>query len=522
MTPPDLSTANGRDPSGSRPAPAGARDAVAFALRGMKKSFGPTHALRGVDLEVRAGTIHALVGGNGSGKSTLIKTMAGVEVADAGTIEVGGRAFDAREQTPARAGELGLQFVHQQSSVFPELTVAENLSLGRGFETGRAGRIKWRHVRRRAEAVLERFEIDVDPEVELASVGPATQVMVAIARGLQDQEDATSGVLVLDEPTASLPTHEVQLLLDALRRYAAAGQAILYVSHRLEEVVAVADCATVLRDGRVVAEVPRDELAQTRLTELIVGRPLAAAAAKMTSAPGGVVLTASGLARGNIDLELRAGEVVGIAGLLGSGRSQLLRQLFGLEPAHGEIRVDGHLVDLAEPGDAMRAGLAYVPDDRTARAVFADLSVTDNIAITVLASHVRGGRLRSRSEAGQARDLMRRFGVRAASERAPISTLSGGNQQKVILARWLQREPRVLLLDEPTQGVDIGARMEIHRLVRDTVAEGATALVVSSDFDELALLCDRVLALRNGAIVAELAGADVHEEAINDQVYAPE
>jgi ribose transport system ATP-binding protein len=469
-------------------------------------------------MQLERGSVHALLGGNGSGKSTLIKSIAGVEPADAGELEVRGERHDLRTMNPARARDAGLHFVHQQRSTFPDLTVMENLAIGRGFDTGFGGRVEWRRARKRAASVLERFELDVDPDTELGRLSPATRTMVAIARALQDQEGADEGVLLLDEPTASLPAPEVTILLGALRRYAAAGQAIVYVTHRLEEVYAVADRATLLRDGRVVGEVEPRQLDHDALVELMMGRTVEQIERLRGRPEGRTLLHARGLtagALGPLDLELREGEIVGVAGLIGSGRSTLLRALFGVLPLQAdEIRIDGEPRCLDSPPDAMAAGLAYVPEDRQRDASFPDLSVGENLSLTVVPDYWHRGLLNRRGEHRDALALFDSFLITAESDAAPLRSLSGGNQQKVVLARWLRRRPRILLLDEPTQGVDVAARAEIYELIHDAVTAGAAALVVSSDFEELARICDRVIVLRKGAVAAELSAADLDAERI--------
>ncbi|HEX5713701.1 MAG TPA: sugar ABC transporter ATP-binding protein [Solirubrobacterales bacterium] len=480
------------------------------------KSFNATQALDDVSLELGKGSVHALLGGNGSGKSTLVKLIAGVERADAGVLEVRGRRHQLSAMTPALARAEGLHFVHQQTSVFPTLSVAENLAIGRGFETGRGGRIEWRRARARAAAVLERFQIEADPRQPLGELGPARQTMVAIARALQDQDSDGEGVLLLDEPTASLPAPEVALLLAALRRYAAAGQAIVYVTHRLEEVFAVADRATLLRDGRVVGTVEPGALDHDSLAELMMGRSVAQIERLRGRPEGAVVLAARGLAAGPLaplDLELRAGEVVGAAGLIGSGRSALLGALFGARPLRsGQVWIDGARREVGSPAAAIAAGLAYVPQDRQRDAAFPELSVGENLSLSVVPDYWHRGVLNRRRERRDALGLFDSFLIAAASPEAPLRTLSGGNQQKVVLARWLRRDPRVLLLDEPTQGVDVGARAEIYELVHGAVAAGATALVSSSDFEELARICDRVIVLRKGRVAGQLGAPELDAE----------
>lgn len=497
---------------------------MVLRVAAVSKAFGPTQALDGVSFELERGSVHALLGGNGCGKSTLIKILAGVEQADAGTIEIRGAEHDLRWITPARAREAGLHFVHQQRSTFPELSIVDNLSIGRGFEADRAGRIHWRAARRRAAAVLERFQIDAHPDQLLGELGPATQTMVAIARALQDQDDASEDVLVLDEPTASLPAAEVDLLLGALRRYADAGQAIVYVTHRLEEVFAVADRATLLRDGLYVDTVSPRELSHDGLVELMMGRTVEQIERLRGKPEGPVVLEATGIVAGSlrgVDVSAREGEIVGIGGLIGSGRSTLLRALFGVAPMEaGQISIDGVRRQISTPGEAMAAGIAYVPEDRQRDAAFKELTVGENLSLSVVPDYWHRGILNRRREHRDALALFDSFLIKAESDEAPLSSLSGGNQQKVIVARWLRRDPRLLLLDEPTQGVDVGARAEIYELINRAVSGGATALIASSDYEELARICDRVIVLRKGMVVAELREAELGAESIARQANA--
>lgn len=494
-------------------------------VNGVSKAFGATQALAGVSFQLERGSVHALLGGNGCGKSTLIKVLAGVEQADAGEIELRGVRHSLRWMTPARARSAGLYFLHQQRAVFPDLSVTENLAIGRGFDTDSVGRIQWRRSRRRAHDVLERFQIDAHPDQLVDELGPATQTMIAIARALQDQDDASDGVLVLDEPTASLPAPEVDLLLGALRRFANAGLAIVYVTHRLEEVFAVADRATLLRDGRLVDTVEPDSLSHEQLVELMMGRTVEQIERLRGQAEGPVVLTAKGLEAGSlvgIDIVAQAGEIVGIGGLIGSGRSTLLGALFGAEPLlGGEIWIDGELRQIGSPREAMAAGLAYVPEDRPKEAAFPELSVGDNLSISVTPEYWQRGFMNNRRECRDCLGLFDSFMITAESDQAPLSSLSGGNQQKVIVARWLRRDPRVLLLDEPTQGVDVGARAEIYELIHRAVSNGAVALIASSDFEELAAICDRVLVLRKGEVICEIAGENLAAETIATEANAP-
>jgi ribose transport system ATP-binding protein len=500
---------------------------VVLRVSDVSKTFPGTPALSGVSFDVRRGEIHALLGGNGSGKSTLIKILAGVYHADpgGGTLAVGGEEVAADRTTPEWARRVNLHFVHQNPAVFPALSVAENMAIGKGFETGAAGSIKWRALRKRTRTLIDRFDINARPDTLVGSLRPADRTMVAIARALQDQEGEHTGVLVLDEPTAALPESEVELLLTSLRRYAEDGQTILFVSHRLDEVIEAADRATVLRDGRLAGTVERAEITEPRLIELIVGRALDRVFPEMPEVTGDrVMLETKGLAGGpltGVDLRVLAGEVLGVAGLLGSGRSELLKMVFGAYPKRaGEIIVDGRTTAFGNVDEAMDAGIAYVPEDRGGEAMFHDMTVRENVSAATLSSYWRGMRLRHRSEATDARVSIKRFFIQARSDQQVMSTLSGGNQQKAILARWLRRQPRLLLLDEPTQGVDINARADIYALVRQAVAEGSSVLLVTSDFEELSRVSDRVIVLAGGRVVAELRAPDIEPARLTELAFS--
>jgi ribose transport system ATP-binding protein len=488
--------------------------APALRVAHVSKTFPGTRALDDVSFDVAAGEIHALLGGNGSGKSTLIKILAGVYQADAGgTISIGGTTVEANHTTPSRARSIGLHFVHQNPAVFPALTVAENIAIGSGFAM-RAGVIDWRSLYRRTQTLLDRFEISVRPKAVMGSLRPAERAMVAIARALQDQEETGTGVLVLDEPTASLPRAEVDTLMAALTRYAANGQTILFVSHRLDEVIQSAHRATVLRDGQFAGTAIGAELTESNLIRLIAGRHLEQVFPEMPHPRSdSVALAVHGLAGGplvDVNFQVGQGEVLGIAGLLGSGRSELLKMIFGAYPTkRGTIRIDGQAVRLRHIGEAMDAGVAYVPEDRSIEASFAGMTVSENVTAAVVGRYWSKLRLRRRAADRDARIAIDKFGVDAVSEQQTMATLSGGNQQKVILARWLRRKPKILLLDEPTQGVDVSARAQIYALVRQAVTDGCSVLLVSSDFEELSRVCDRVIVLASGRITAELCTPDI-------------
>ena len=486
-------------------------------VSGVSKAFVSTQALDGVDLEVRRGQIHALLGSNGSGKSTLIKVLAGVYTADQGTLEINGSHHDLTEQTPSDGRRAGLHFVHQETSIFPTLSVAENLVIGR--DTGRSPLAPVRRsiLHESARATLRRFEIDAEPQMSIQDLRPAARMMVAIARTLQDDEDASSRVLVLDEPTVALEPAEVKMLFEALRRYAAAGQTIVMVTHRLDEVIELADQATVLRDGRNVGSLARVQFTEEKLGELIVGRPLETYFPSRPPVRDETpILEVSNLCGGpvrGVDLSVYDGEILGLLGLVDSGPADLLRLLFGAERIEsGRVLVAGEEVTLSSPKDAMRAGLAYVPADRAANGIFPELSVLHNLSAATVNDYRRPiGINRGREHADAARDV-ERFGIRTAGRGAPVSDLSGGNQQKVIAARWLRRKPRVLLLDDPTQGVDVGARADLWSAIDAEVARGAAVLMTTPDLDELAYSCNRVLVFRAGRVVHEVQSESLNPD----------
>ena len=481
---------------------------TALTVRGLSKTYAGTLALDSLFLQIRPGEIHALLGGNGSGKSTAIKILAGVVAADpGGEIVVGDVDAGVSDWTPARAHAAGLRFVHQQAAVFPDLTIAENLALGAEFPRGVGGRIDWSELHKRTQRLLDRYGLDAKPKTPLRMLRAADRSRVAIIRALQDRDEADSGVLVLDEPTAALPDAEVEHLLASLKQYAGAGQTILYVSHRLDEVLSVADRVTVLRDGRKVDTVDRKGLTESKLIELIVGRPLDRAfPPPAVDVADDAALTLKGLTGGplrGVDLTLRRGEVLGIAGLLGSGRSELLRMIFGAYPvAAGTMTLDGAPYKPTTPDAAMRAGIAYVPEDRQADALLHGCTVRQNLSAGSSAHYYRRLLWRHKEERADTKRSISDFLIRLNSDQQLIETLSGGNQQKVILARWLRRRPKLLLLDEPTQGVDVGARAEIYQLVRKATAQGTSVLLVVSEPEELAHSSDRVAILRGGRITS--------------------
>jgi ribose transport system ATP-binding protein len=493
-----------------------------LTITNLSKTFPGTRALKDVSMTVTPGSVHALLGGNGSGKSTLIKILAGVTHGDpGGRISSGRHEVDADHTSPTFARSAGLHVVHQNPPIFADMTVAENLAIGRpdGFGGRALTPLRRRAVHRRTAEVLDRFGIHTGPDTVVQTLGPAQRAMLSVARALQDQHDNDHGVLVLDEPTASLPAQEADLLLDSLRRWAAAGQAIIYVSHRLDEVIRLADTITVLRDGERVTTQAACDLTEAALVELIVGRkldPATVAGSVVTSTEP--VLEVRELSCGpvrDVSFELRRAEVLGVAGLLGSGRSSLLRALFGVQPGTtGQVKLNGSVVRLSSPAAAMACGLALVPEDRASEAALPDMTARANLSAADVGRYWRAGRLRHRVESIDAGGSFADFHVRAWSDRQLMRELSGGNQQKLVLARWLRRRPTVLLLDEPTQGVDVGARAEIYGFVRRAVADGTSVIIVSSDPEELAQICDRVIVLASGRIAGEINAPDINAHTV--------
>jgi ribose transport system ATP-binding protein len=486
----------------------------AIRIQGVSKTFGSTLALQDVTFDIPRASVHALCGGHGSGKSTLIKILAGVYQADEGTLEIDGHAHDATRTNPAWAEASGLHFVHQAVGTFPSMTVAENFAVGSTFGARALAPVPWRHVHRRVQEVLDRFEIAVSPKAIMSQLAPATQTMLAVARALQNEPEAGRGALVLDEPTAALPTDEAEAVLDAIRGYARRGHAVIFVTHRLSELLDASDSATFLRDGRHIETCKASNLDERGLVERITGQPSSSTdLSTPEDSPGSARLQLREFSAGplqDISLDVLAGEIVGVAGLLGSGRSTLLQSLFGVKPAwSGSAKLDGAALNLSDSRSAIRAGIAYVPEDRAGQAAFPELPVRINLSAPNLRRYWNGLRLRRTPERSDARAAIERYNIKVSGPEASFATMSGGNQQKVVLARWLGLAPRLLLLDEPTQGVDVGARTTIHQHIREIAATGTAVLVVSSEPQELVDLCHRVIGLHQGHVVGEASGVEL-------------
>jgi ribose transport system ATP-binding protein len=519
----DAATTSGSNAGGGQ-APPDDRE-VALRAEGITKTYGETRVLDQVSFALQRGHIHCLLGSNGSGKSTFIKILAGVVKGDAGgSFSVMGTTVEADGVTPGFAQARRMHFVHQDPAVFAELTVADNLVIDRGFPRNVLGGIQRRRLHREAGEWLERFNIDIDPASPMKLLRPATRTMVAIARALRESGENAPSLLILDEPTAALPEPDVKLLLATLREQATLGHTILYVTHALPEVLAVADAVTILRDGQNVATLERPEIVETTLIRHIVGHDLAERGPSKDPRGGGsAMLRVDGISVGrlkNVTFSVSEREVVGLAGLQGSGRSTLLKAVFGARSLEdGRIFLAGSEAVAEDPCAAVKLGIAYVPEDRAGDAAFMELTLADNLAIADLGRFWRWGVMRSRTVHRWADSTIDTFGIRATGPRQLMSRLSGGNQQKAVLARWMVRNPRLLLLDEPTQGVDVGARQDLYGMIRTSVGKGASVLLASSDHEELAEICDRVLVLRGGGIAAQLTSGEISPERITHLTY---
>jgi rhamnose transport system ATP-binding protein len=476
-------------------------------LTNVTKSFGAVRALKGVSFEVRTGEVHALLGENGAGKTTLIKVITGAHRPNSGTMEVGGRPIEGL--TPATAHAQGIAAIYQQPALFPDLSVAENIALALE-KPAVARRVRWRERRMQAVELLRRVGANLHPDTEVRALSMPEQQLVEIARAL----GAGARLLIMDEPTASLTAREVGLLLALVKELRSQGVGIVYITHRLAEVFEIADRVTVLRDGESVGtRVAKGEgWNEAELIRLMVGREVSAIFPPPESEPGEAVLeledvgcSATGV-RG-VTLQARAGEILGLAGLVGAGRTELARVLFGITPADsGTIKLGGRPVRLRSPGEAVAAGIAYVPEDRRRHGVVLEMNIAANVTMAIHRRLFPGGWMRFGAERLLAADYIRDLGIKAPGPEARAGNLSGGNQQKVALARWLATRPRVLILDEPTQGVDVGAKVEIHKLIRRLAAQGMAVLMICSDLPEILGMAQRIAVMRGGTVRTVLKG----------------
>jgi ribose transport system ATP-binding protein len=478
--------------------------------RNLSKVFAGQPALAAADLIIEPGEIRALAGANGSGKSTLVKILAGVYEPEPGaSLEVAGERVGFG---PGNSEAAGLRFVHQDLGVVGSIDTVDNLALGHGYRYMARGAISWSREVAAARDALDRLGYDIDVRRPVAELSLSERTAVAVARALSPRR-ADPRVLVLDEPTANLSASESQRLFDLMRRVQATGAAILFVSHHFDEIFSIADSVTVIRDGRVIDTRSIGELTEDELVAMVIGKELAAADSAGSRGAGGPVVfearSVGGASVKGIDLAIHEGEIVGVAGITGSGREELASLLFGSRPRSGDVLVQGRVVDRDRPDLSIAAGIGLVPSDRHQNAAFLEATLRENIGVLGMDAHVDKGVLRAAREKADVQNWLRRLQIRPSRTEAIMGSLSGGNQQKVILSRWLRHRLKVLLLDDPTQGVDVGARAEIHELIVQVAREGMSVLIASSDHEELALLCHRVVIMSRGSTQQTLYAPDV-------------
>jgi len=498
------SAAPGIDPDGKPP--------PLLEARGLVKSFPGVRALKGVSLSVRRGEVLAAIGENGAGKSTLMKILAGVQTPDAGEIRLDGRLVRLRSVHDALAG--GIALIHQELNLADNLDVAANIFLGR--EPRRGGLIDRGREHREAREFWNAVGLDVSPAAMVSELAIGQQQLVEIAKALSTQ----ARVLIMDEPTSSLSAREAGNLFQVIHRLRSRGVSIIYISHRLGEVKAIADRVTVLRDGENAGELAGDQISHAAMVKLMVGRDLSQFYPHETPAAGELALEVSRLRtaahpRHEISFNVRRGEMVGLAGLVGAGRTEILLTLFGVTPAlGGRVKVCGEEVAPESPQEAIRAGLSLVPENRKHQGIIGELSVRENVSLASLRRDEQGGFLNRRRESELSAETIRTLRIKTPGDRQAVQFLSGGNQQKVVLGKWLATQPRILFLDEPTRGIDIGAKQEIYKLMEELAGRGVAILFASSEMEEVLGMSDRVLVMNEGRLAGELARRELSEEAV--------
>ncbi len=480
-------------------------------ISGAYKRFGGVQALNGADLTVDAGEIVGLLGENGAGKSTLVKTLAGLHSLDEGDVELDGQTFHQGNARIAR--DQGIAIIYQEPSLFPDLTLAENVYVGR--QPLKGGRVDWAAMLRDTATLFADLGIDLDPRRPARGLSIADQQMVEIVKALSVE----AKLIIMDEPSAALSAAEVERLMAVARRLRDQGRGVIYISHRLDEVFDVCDSVTIMRDGATIATTAIGEVDTAQIVRWMVGREITDMFPKVAAEVGDVVLDVVGLGAAgefrDITFQVRKGEIVALAGLVGSGRSEVVRAIFGIDPVDaGVIRVLGKEVTGHTPARAMSAGIALVPEDRRLQGLFMPSSIAHNTAITVLGRLRRRLLLRTSSERKVATDWAATLQLKYANIDDPVERLSGGNQQKVVLSKWLATNPRLLIVDEPTRGIDVGTKAEVHRLLSEQAAQGVAVLMVSSDLPEVLGMADRILVMREGRLVAEIARKDATQETV--------
>ncbi|WP_113554061.1 sugar ABC transporter ATP-binding protein [Hyphomicrobiales bacterium] len=482
----------------------------AIALEGISKSFPGVKALSDVSLALYPGSVTALIGENGAGKSTLVKILTGIYQPDEGTISVGDQ--EVHFPTALEAARAGVTAIHQETVLFDELSVAENIFLGHA-PRNRFGLIDWKKLNADARALLSRAGADLDPTIRLRDLGIAKKHLVAIARALS----IDAQVVIMDEPTAALSHKEIHELYALVERLKADGKAILFISHKFDEIFRIADRYTVFRDGTMVDEGLIADVSQDELVRLMVGRAVGSVYPKKDVAIGEPVLTVSGYRHPtefeDINFELRRGEILGFYGLVGAGRSEFMQSLIGVtRPSAGAVRLDGEVLVIRSPSEAIRAGIVYVPEERGRQGAIIGLPIFQNVTLPSLSRTSRSGFLKLANEFALAREYTTRLDLRAASLDQDVGTLSGGNQQKVVIAKWLATKPKVIILDEPTKGIDIGSKAAVHAFMSELAAQGLSVIMVSSEIPEIMGMSDRVIVMREGRIAGRFERAELTAE----------
>lgn len=480
-------------------------------LDNLSKSFPGVRALDKVHFDVRPGEVHALLGENGAGKSTLIKIVSGVYKPDAGEIRIDGQVMHFNN--PREAQERGVATIYQELSLYPELTVAENIFIGHAPRT-HFGAVDWGKMYHNAAEILASLNIhDMDVRRKVGTMNVGNRQRVEIAKALSQN----ARILIMDEPTAALTEADVRRLFGIVRLLRDRGVGIVYITHRLNEVFELSDRVTVLRDGQYVGTQITAETTEDRLINMMVGRTIDQLFPKLDTEIGAPVLEVRNLSRRpnpkNVSLTIRSGEIVGIAGLVGSGRSELAQVIFGIAPAEsGEILIDGKPVQIKNPGQAMKLGIAYVPEDRGTQGLIREMTIRENVSLAVLRSLNRGAFINRGEERQLARHSLQQLNIRAYSIEQVVNKLSGGNQQKVVVGKWLASKPRVLIMDEPTRGIDVGAKAEIHRMMSELAQQGMGIIMISSELPEIMGMSDRIIVMRDGRLVAEFSRAEATQE----------
>ena len=487
---------------------------VVLEMKDIRKEFPGVLALDGAHIEVRAGEVHILAGENGAGKSTLMKILAGAYGKDSGSIVLGGQELD--QLTPKRAQDLGVSIIYQELNLVPYLSVAENIFLGREKMSRLVpGKVDWKALRGEAQRILDGLRVDIDARAIVRDLGIAQQQMVEVAKALSVQ----SRIIIMDEPTAALTTQEIENLFRIIREVQSKGVAIIYISHRLEEFAQIGNRVTVMRDGGTIATLDVQGTPLDELIRLMVGRELSDYYPKIRVAAGQELLKVEGLGRTgvirDVSFTLREGEILGLSGLMGAGRTEVARAIFGLDPLdQGEIRIRGRKVTIRSPQQAIRAGIGFVTEDRKGQGLVLSLSVGENLSLASLGLFTRWSHLDLGKERAAIGEYLHKLKIRASGADQKTLNLSGGNQQKVVLAKWLLSKAKIFLFDEPTRGIDVGAKIEVYTLMNELVQAGAGVLLITSEMPELLGMSDRILVMRRGALAGELVRSEATQEKI--------